>query len=179
MAKNVRCGKVGCQKKLAQGRRKYCSDSCQAAQYMRNKRSGKEEIKPINAERDIAASARRGPLYDAFMNSDVANLVAEGEIDQKDAADILGTTSATISRLLAAMKEDQFHAGLQEEWEVSKEAQANTKNFSTFRDTYFRTETGEKYETADFHTNWIDNIVDSIEHGKELVILSPPRHGKT
>ena len=57
MTKNVRCGKVGCQKKLAQGRRKYCSDNCQAAQYMRNKRRGKEEVKPINAERDTSASA--------------------------------------------------------------------------------------------------------------------------
>lgn len=179
MAKNIRCGKVGCQKKLAQGRRKYCSDNCQSAQYMRNRRRGKEEIKPINAERDTAASARRGPLYDAFRKSEIADLVAEGEMDQKDAADILGTTSATISRLLAAMKEDQFNAGLQEDWEISKEAIETTKNFSTFRDTYFKTETGEKYETADFHLKWINSIVDAIENGKELVILSPPRHGKT
>ena len=35
------------------------------------------------------------------------------------------------------------------------------------------------YETADFHLNWIENIEDSINNGKELLILSPPRHGKT
>ena len=179
MAKNVRCGKVGCQKKLPQGRRKYCSDNCQSAQYMRNRRRGKEEVKPINAERDTAASARRGPLYEAFKKSELADQVAEGNIDQKDAAELLGTTSASISRLLAAYKEDQYTEGLQEDWSVSDEALENTKNFSTFRDMYFRTETGEKYETADFHVKWINNIVDAIEHGKELVILSPPRHGKT
>ena len=37
----------------------------------------------------------------------------------------------------------------------------------------------EKVETADFHENWIYNIEDAIQNGKELLILSPPRHGKT
>ena len=51
--------------------------------------------------------------------------------------------------------------------------------FEDFRDRYFKTETGEKYETADFHQKWINAILTAIDEGNEQMILSPPRHGKT
>ena len=96
-----------------------------------------------------------------------------------EAASLLGCTSATVSRMLAAFKIDSKNEVLAEDWELSKEAKRNLKNFSSFRKKYFRTELGKEYETADFHVSWINNIIDSIKHGKELLILSPPRHGKT
>ena len=79
----------------------------------------------------------------------------------------------------AAYKIDVQNEKDAETWVVPKDAQKALKNFSAFRRKYFATETGEKYETAPFHTNWINNIIEAIEEGNELLVLSPPRHGKT
>ena len=81
--------------------------------------------------------------------------------------------------MLAAYKIDTRNEVAAEDWELSQDAKDSLENFSSFRQRYFRTELGEVYDTADFHKNWINNIIDSIENGKELLILSPPRHGKT
>ena len=51
--------------------------------------------------------------------------------------------------------------------------------FEDFRNRYFQTETGDQYETADFHKKWIASILQAIDEGGEQMILSPPRHGKT
>ena len=74
-------------------------------------------------------------------------------------AQALGTTSATVSRMAAAYKIDVKNEVAAEDWEISDETKASLENFSSFRNRYFATETGEKYETADFHKNWINNII--------------------
>jgi hypothetical protein len=141
------------------------------------------DTKPINKEYNADtgdyASVRRGQYYRAFVSEGIAEEVATGDMTVANAASLLGCTPATVSRMFAAYKVDSRNAVAAEDWELSAEAEASLENFSNFRHKYFRTELGKHYDTAAFHTNWINNIIDSIEHGKELLILSPPRHGKT
>ena len=81
--------------------------------------------------------------------------------------------------MYAAYKEDKENFEAQKDWKMSEAAKQSLKDFKEFRDRYFKTETGDLYETADFHEKWINSIVDAIENGKQQMILSPPRHGKT
>ena len=181
---NVICIAEGCRKKLKGRQAKFCSDKCRKRQFARDKKHNKTvDKKPINIERKSDegdyASVRRGQHYRAFVSEGIAEQVATGDMAVVDAASLLGCTAATVSRMLAAYKIDVKNTIAAEDWELSEDAQAALENFSNFRQRYFRTELGKKYDTAEFHTNWINNIIDSIEHGKELLILSPPRHGKT
>ena len=183
-ASNVICIAEGCRKKLKGKQRKFCSPTCQKRQFARDKRHNKQvEVKPINIERKSDegdyASVRRGQYYRAFVSEGIAEQVATGDMAVADAASLLGCTSATVSRMLAAYKIDTRNQVAAEDWELSEGAKRALENFSNFRLRYFETELGEKYDTAPFHTNWINNIIDSIDNGKELLILSPPRHGKT
>ena len=181
---NVICIAEGCRKKLKGKQRKFCSPKCQKRQFARDNIYNKQDdIKPINIERKSDegdyASVRRGQYYRAFVSEGIAEQVATGDMTVVDAASLLGCTSATVSRMLAAYKIDTRNEVAAEDWELSQDAKDSLENFSSFRQRYFRTELGEVYDTADFHKNWINNIIDSIENGKELLILSPPRHGKT
>jgi hypothetical protein len=181
---NVICIAEGCRKKLTGKQRKFHSSTCQKRQFARDSRHNKKaEQKPINIERKSDegdyASVRRGQYYRAFVSEGIADQVATGDMTVAHAASLLGCTSATVSRMLAAYKIDTKNSVAAEDWELSADAKEALENFATFRKKYFRTELGKQYDTAPFHTNWINNIIDSIENGKELLILSPPRHGKT
>jgi len=181
---NVICIAEGCRKKLTGKQRKFHSPTCQKRQFAKDKRHNKKvDTKPINIERKSDegdyASVRRGQYYRAFVSEGIADQVATGDMTVAHAASLLGCTSATVSRMLAAYKIDTRNSVAAEDWELSTDAKDALENFAIFRQKYFRTELGMQYDTAPFHTNWINNIIDSIENGKELLILSPPRHGKT
>ena len=181
---NVICIAEGCRKKLTGKQRKFHSPTCQKRQFAKDKRHNKKvDAKPINIERKSDegdyASVRRGQYYRAFVSEGIADQVATGDMTVAHAASLLGCTSATVSRMLAAYKIDTRNSVAAEDWELSTDAKDALENFAIFRQKYFRTELGMQYDTAPFHTNWINNIIDSIENGKELLILSPPRHGKT
>ena len=177
------CQAKGCKNWLKGKQRKYCSEQCNKRSWAQKKRDGAElPLKPINQEfkSDTGnyASIRRGKYYNEFRTL-YAETLATGEITTQEVAADLNCTSATVSRMLAAYKIDKGTEIKGENWSQGEEVLELLANFSSFRNKYFATETGEKYETADFHLNWIENIEDSIENGKELLILSPPRHGKT
>ena len=181
---NVICIAEGCRKKLTGKQRKFHSPTCQKRQFAKDKRHNKKvDAKPINIERKSDegdyASVRRGQYYRAFVSEGIADQVATGDMTVAHAASLLGCTSATVSRMLAAYKIDTRNSVAADDWELSTDAKDALENFAIFRQKYFRTELGMQYDTAPFHTNWINNIIDSIENGKELLILSPPRHGKT
>lgn len=177
------CQAKGCKNWLKGKQRKYCSEQCNKRSWAQKNRDGAElPLKPINQEfkSDTGnyASIRRGKYYNEFRTL-YAETLATGEITTQEVAADLNCTSATVSRMLAAYKIDKGTEIKGENWSQGEEVLELLANFSSFRNKYFATETGEKYETADFHLNWIENIEDSIENGKELLILSPPRHGKT
>ena len=184
MPNYVVCHAPSCKKRLTGKQKKFCSPKCSKRVWAASNRYNKKiDAKPINIERKSDkgdyASVRRGQYYQAFVSEGIAETVATGDMAVAEAASLLGCTSATVSRMFAAYKIDLRNSVAAEDWELSEDAKAALENFSSFRDKYFRTELGKKYETAFFHTNWINNIIESIEEGKELLILSPPRHGKT
>lgn len=181
---NLICQAPSCKKRLVGKQRKFCSTQCNKRTWASAKRHNKKvQEKPINQEfnSDFGdyAAVRRGQFYRAFVAEGMAEAVAVGEMTAVEASTLLGCTPATVSRMLTAYKIDSRNEIAAESWELSKNAKQNIKNFSSFRKKYFRTETGERYDTADFHINWINNIINAIKHGNELIILSPPRHGKT
>ena len=181
---NLICSAPSCKKRLTGKQRKFCSTQCNKRTWAQTKRHNKKiEAKPINkdfkADEGDYASVRRGQYYTSFVKEGLAEAVANGDMTVVEAASLLGCTSATVSRMLAAFKIDSKNEVLAEDWELSKEAKRNLKNFSSFRNKYFATETGEKYETADFHENWINSILTAIDEGNELLILSTTIHGKT
>ena len=180
---NLICSAPSCKKRLSGKQRKFCSTQCNKRTWAQTKRHNKKiEEKPINkdfkADEGDYASVRRGKYYEEFKEL-YADSLANGDITVAGVAGILDTSSATVSRMLAAYKVDIKNEIAAEGWEMSEETHSNLENFSSFRNKYFATETGEKYETADFHENWINSILKAIDEGNELLILSPPRHGKT
>ena len=182
-ANRVICAATKCRKKLRGKQRRFCSDTCNKRTWAQTNTHNKQvDEKPINKLRKLdegeLSAVRRGQYYDLFRDKYAIDLAA-GTLTVKEVAEDIGTTSATVSRMLNAYKVDLKNEVAAENWDVSDEAKASLENFSSFRNRYFATETGEKYETADFHENWINNIIGAIEGGKELIILSPPRHGKT
>ena len=177
------CAGTGCKKWLKGKQRRFCSTTCNKRTWAQEKAAGKENItkainKELKSDTGDYASVRRGSYYGEFKATYAEDL-AGGLITTAEVAEAIGTSSATVSRMLAAYKIDRKNEIDAEGWELNETQTEILKNFSSFRSKYFATETGEKFETADFHENWILNIEDSIENGKELLILSPPRHGKT
>ena len=180
---NLVCTAPSCKKRLTGKQRKFCSEQCNKRTWAQTKRHNqKVDEKPINqlrkSDEGDYASVRRGKYYEEFKEL-YAEALANGDITVAGVAGVLDTSSATVSRMLAAYKVDITTEVAREDWEVSEEAQGNLENFSSFRSKYFATETGEKYETANFHETWINSILKAIDEGNELLILSPPRHGKT
>ena len=180
---NLVCIAPNCKKRLSGKQRKFCSEQCNKRTWAQTKRHNKKiEEKPINqtykSDEGDYASVRRGKHYEEFKAL-YAEALAQGDITVIGVANVLDVSSATVSRMLAAYKLDEVTATKQYDWTQPEDATESLKNFSSFRSKYFATETGEKYETADFHENWINSILNAIDNGNELLILSPPRHGKT
>jgi len=177
MSKKI-CHATNCRKRLTAGKSKYCSAPCQRKQYMREYRHNKKQDKPINSKYS-ALTPMKGKYYNEYVDKGLADLVMNGALTATKAAEALGCPIATVSKMNAAYQIDLQNKLDAEGWSVPQEAEQALENFSTFRNKYFATETGEKYETADFHENWINKILKSIDEGGELLVLSPPRHGKT
>jgi hypothetical protein len=86
---------------------------------------------------------------------------------------------SVVTKMYTAYQQDKQVVEAREDWEVSSETIKSLEDFKDFRDRYFKTETGDLYETAEFHEGWINDIVHAIDTGGQQMILSPPRHGKT
>ena len=161
-----------CRKKAVKGG-KYCSPECRRrVSYIKSLDT--EDTKVSNT----AESKSRGAKYPDFVQYYAADIENKKKTHQQ-VADLLEIDRSQVTRMYAAYKEDKENFEAQKDWKMSEAAKQSLKDFKEFRDRYFKTETGDLYETADFHENWINNIVDAIENGKQQMILSPPRHGKT
>ena len=179
MAEKRYCANPGCSElfTLTHGLRKYCNNRCKERHYAKRKREkAKNELK---AELTVnETSLNRGEHYEEYVEK-YAALVKDKKIEQKFVADLLGVGPDIVSKMHNAYLVDLKKFELQENWETPQEALASLQSFEEFRNRYFQTETGEPYETADFHHRWIESILKAIDEGGEQMILSPPRHGKT
>lgn len=194
----VICGRHDCSELLPPGRHRYCSDRCRATvgtRRYRAKRGNRAVVaaveadartKPSNVERidrdestDGRASARGGPGYDRFVETGWAETLDQGLASQQQAAEALNVPRAYISRWMAHRAEQLRLAQQRAGWERPAEAEATLGDFVAFRERYFRTPDGEPYHTRPYHARWITATLDALDHGGQLAILSPPRHGKT
>lgn len=110
----------------------------------------------------------------------------------KDCARAFNVDVTTVYRWYAWVQHRDLEAELSEDWEPpprpfpeglwelsESDLSALTEDFVWFRDEYFRTERGEPWKTPAFQRRWLDRILYALVTGGRLVILSPPRHGKT
>ena len=180
---NIVCISEGCNETLPENATKYCSTRCykrESQRIYRAKKKGEEYVSPVKElNQPKSATIRRGSLYRKFVDESYALDVVDGNITSKEASEALGCSTAQISRMLAAYREDLQTQVVSENWEVSDDARQSLKDFKDFRDRYFLTELGVPFETADFHHEWITSINKALLNGGQQMILSPPRHGKT
>jgi len=174
MSVSKTCKLTGCRKKFKpSGRKIYCSTPCKRkAEYKRSKKE------TIVTEEKVITSTSRGNDYPEFVQKYAAKLESK-KLTHQQVADAMNISRSVVTKMLAAYVEDKENYESQKDWEIAEDTVKSLQDFKDFRDRYFKTETGELYETAEFHENWINNIVDAIENGKQQMILSPPRHGKT
>jgi len=174
--KTVACPHCGDKFKQQHGRQKYCKLQCTKAANARERNKKKKETTKLTTNPNSRAS--RGEHYMSFVEN-YAGEVLEGIISQKFVAEDMGIDQSVVARMLLAYREDKAVHEAREDWDVPEEAKKSLQSFEEFRNRYFLTETGQPYETAKFHKNWIKNILKAIDKGEQLMILSPPRHGKT
>jgi len=166
----MKCSAADCSRKLKNGNQKYCSNSCkQKAAYARKKKE------PVVEQVGVTI---RGVHYEKFVLEYAAD-IENRKITHAKVAELLDINKSTVTRMFNAYKEDKQVVKAQENWVTPQEATESLQDFKEFRDRYFKTETGDPYETADFHEKWINSIIKAIDEGGEQMILSPPRHGKT
>jgi len=179
MAERKQCSNTGCEKKftIKNGNSRYCSTQCSnRAKYKRAKE--RERLEAINKLDINETTLNRGEHYKDYVEN-YASLVEQKTITQSDVARLIGVAKDIVNKMHNAYRIDKTNAEQREDWSTPKEAIDSLQKFEDFRDRYFQTETGDKYETADFHQRWIQSILDAIDTGGEQMILSPPRHGKT
>ena len=143
---NVVCAVPECSNLLPKGQRKFCSDKCRQLidkRKWRAKKNGEvyiledkktnikaKEPKKKTTAKDGRVSARRGDIYDKFVQDGLVKEVLQDEITRDDAAKILKVSKAQISRFLAAYQEDVELEKAQADWDVPTEAIESLQSIS-------------------------------------------------
>ena len=180
------CYAAGCHRPLPPRAKKYCSKRCYNRINMQKKRArkaGKEwsqedDVLEIPSKKTNVQS-RRGQVYNDIVESGLAADIHTEKITITEVAKVLGTTQGAVSMAYSAYVEDLKTKQEQDKWSLPQVAEKTLVDFDDFRQRYFQTEQGIAYETPEFHKQWIEQIMDTIENGGQHMILSPPRHGKT
>lgn len=108
---------------------------------------------------------------------------------QAVASDIFGVHTSTVSRWDAWIN---LHDPTPIDWDppprdfpdshwdlTTSDLPALLTDFLAFRGRHFKTPSGKAFLTTAFQTTWIIAFLKALVTGGRLVILSPPRHGKT
>ena len=160
MAERKTCLNPGCEKKFTaqHNNKKYCTVQCsRKAQHKRSKAKKKKEF-------TSQMTASRGEYYQDYIENFAAE-VEENLINKKDVAEIYGVNKSLITKMHEAYLIDKDNLEKKKDWTTPKDAIKSLDKFEDFRNRYFQTETGEQYETADFHKRWIESILKAIDEG--------------
>jgi len=174
MAERRTCANPGCEKKFTakHNNKKYCTVQC--SRKAQHKRVKAKKAREYTTQMTVI----RGEHYEEYVR-DYAEAVEKKLITKTEVAEFLGVSKPNVTKMHEAYLVDKDNLIKQKTWKTPKEALIALEKFEDFRDRYFQTETGDPYETADFHKKWIKSILQAIDEGGEQMILSPPRHGKT
>jgi hypothetical protein len=176
------------------GRTKWHSDRCYERAKKR-KQSGSPKAaldgvtSPLNkavlakeAAADGRGSMRGGPEYDRFVADGGPALLDQGWTHEL-IADHYEVSRVTVTHWLAKYRHELAVARERQQWKMGPEAQRALNDFKFFRARYFKIGRGlykgRPPATTSFHMRWIKAILHAIEVGGQLMILSPPRHGKS
>ena len=183
-----RCAHVDCNQFIPPDRAhkskvRYHSDQCRmraAARKQRIRLKVKDTTRRLK-DAPLESGGRRGQVYDDIMGRpDLLEGARTGELSDWDLSVTLGYERSAIQRALAQIALDEIVIDKQADWDgPPPEATAALDDFKTFRDRYFLTEKGIRFTTEDYHQRWIDALLKCMTNGERLMILSPPRHGKT
>lgn len=127
--------------------------------------TSKEESK------DGRASARRGPGYERFRQTDWPDRISSGDATQAEAKEALGATGADVSRWMAAWYEDLALGKARDEHEPDL---SHTEDLGSFTRRYF-----PDLLVPDFHLEWEQAIDETVGTGGRLLLLAPQRFGKS
>jgi hypothetical protein len=174
MAERRTCANPGCEKKFTakHNNKRYCTVQC--SRKAQHKRVKAKKAREYTTQMTVI----RGEHYEEYVR-DYAEAVEKKLITKTEVAEFLGVSKPNVTKMHEAYLVDKDNLIKQKTWKTPKEALIALEKFEDFRDRYFQTETGDPYETADFHKKWIKSILQAIDEGGEQMILSPPRHGKT
>jgi hypothetical protein len=174
MAERKVCANPGCERKFTakHNNKKYCTVQC--SRKAQHKRVKAKKAREYTTQMTVI----RGEHYEDYVR-DYAEAVEKKLITKTEVAEFLGVSKPNVTKMHEAYLVDKDNLTKQKTWKTPKEALVALEKFEDFRDRYFQTETGDPYETADFHKKWIQSILQAIDEGGEQMILSPPRHGKT
>jgi len=153
----------------------YCSVKCKNRFFYLKNKTNKVLHKSLKSKETATA---RGQYYENFVK-EYAVLLEQKKFTHQQVANKMEIARSVVTKMYTAYLQDKEILIVREDWKISEETIKSLKDFKDFRDRYFKTETGDLYETADFHESWINSIMDAIKNGKQQMILSPPRHGKT
>jgi len=178
-----KCGENIPKERAKNANSKYCSPAHrQAANDLKTKarKRTKETVRKLK-DAPLDTSARRGQVYDDLVaRPDLLSKYESKDLTETDIAIELGYERSGISRALTQIALDEATMTERAKWPgPSPEAIKSLDDFKTFRDRYFLTEKGEMFTTEGYHQRWIDALLECMETGERLMILSPPRHGKT
>src|SRR5690606_34394621 len=93
-----------------------------------------------------------------------------------------------VARFVAAWREDIKAEAVARDWEPDPDALELLEDFARFRAAAFRTVIldsaledvePQPYLTPPFHERWVESIQNTMRKAGRLLILSPPRHGKS
>lgn len=109
--------------------------------------------------------------------------MSSGAVSPADVVAATGASKSNVSRWFAAWREDELgrrrRAGFSRSAEVEAVLAPTPEAFAEFRSRYFEDEWGVPYVTMGYHLAWIAALLTALLTGGRLMILSPPRHGKT
>lgn len=181
-----RCHAFKCRNLLPPKARKYCSRACAKREEMRRYRAKRGSDPKVQAERRAARTAKRASYEshtgddDLDRIADYAPLIEAGQWTQTQVAAAMGIDQAQVSRLMQRWRIAQDDEAAGEHWTPPEPyAEDPVEDFVAFRADCFQTSDGAAYHTPEFQKRWLRNIIDAMDAGACLEILSPPRHGKT
>lgn len=149
---------------------------------------------------DDAPRGVRGRVYREINKRGWADQLLDKEISQKWVAEKLGCTQSTVSMSVTAIREDRGTEAAQRRHRIKSEEIEDLTGypllidiysmddeeiwelvhyFAKWRHKHFLTRARKPYETPIHQKRWAWLIFKNIRDGGKLLILSPPRHGKT
>ena len=122
----------------------------------------------------------------------VVGVLLDQGLTQKEIAEETGQTESHVSRQVKKLLEWRGQSEAAKVWTEparnfpvvlwdldETHVDALVKDFMWVRDTFFQTERGRKWLTPPFQQKWVRAVISNLVRGGRLIILSPPRHGKT